>query len=77
LLPIHQIEGPYRQPALFVMGRQDCVVSYRDHWQLIENYPRAYFMILDKAGHSLQIEQDVLFNAMVKEWLDRVRTDMR
>jgi hypothetical protein len=34
-------------------------------------------MILDKAGQNLQIEQDVLFHAMVKEWLDRVRTEMR
>ncbi len=34
-------------------------------------------MILDKAGHNLQIEQDVLFNAMVKEWLERVRAEKR
>ena len=37
---VDQIEQPYRQPTLFVMGRQDCVVGYRDHWQLIENYPQ-------------------------------------
>ncbi len=66
------VEKPYMQPTLMVMGRQDCSVGYRDHWQLIENYPRASFVILDKAGHNLQIEQDVLFSAMVKEWLDRV-----
>ena len=34
-------------------------------------------MILDKAGHNLQIEQDVLFTAMVKEWLGRVQAEMR
>lgn len=73
---VDQIEKPYRQPALFVMGRQDGVVGYRDQWQLIENFPRASFMILDKAGHNLQIEQDVLLNAMVKEWLDRVQADI-
>jgi len=55
-----------------VMGRQDSVVGYRDHWQLIENFPRASFVILDKAGHNMQIEQDGLFSALVKEWLDRV-----
>jgi len=74
---VDQIERPYRQPTLFVMGRQDCSVGYRDHWQLIENFPRASFMILDKAGHNLQIEQDILFNAMVKEWLNRVQAEMR
>jgi pimeloyl-ACP methyl ester carboxylesterase len=71
------IEKPYRQPTLMVMGRQDSVVGYRDHWQLIENYPRASFMILDKAGHNLQIEQDLLFNALVKEWLDRILAETR
>ncbi len=74
---VDQIEKPYRQPALLVMGRQDNVVGYRDHWKLIENFPRASFVILDKAGHNLQIEQDVLFNAMVKDWLDRVQAERR
>jgi pimeloyl-ACP methyl ester carboxylesterase len=69
---IDQVEKPYQQPTLFVMGRQDSIVGYRDHWQLIENFTRATFAILDKAGHNLQIEQDALFTALVKEWLDRV-----
>ncbi len=70
---VDQIEQPYTQPTLIVMGRQDSMVGYRDHWQLIENFPRASFVILDKAGHNLQIEQDVLFPALVKEWLERVQ----
>jgi pimeloyl-ACP methyl ester carboxylesterase len=49
------IEKPYMQPTLMIMGRQDSAVGYRDHWQIIENYPRASFVILDKAGHNLQI----------------------
>jgi pimeloyl-ACP methyl ester carboxylesterase len=69
---VDQIEEPYMQPTLMIMGRQDCAVGYRDHWQLIESYPRASFVILDKAGHNLQIEQDILFNELVKEWLNRV-----
>ncbi|MBN1429767.1 MAG: alpha/beta hydrolase [Anaerolineae bacterium] len=71
-IDVDQIERPYTQPTLLVMGRQDSAVGYRDHWQLIENYPRASFVILDKAGHNLQIEQDVLFGELVKEWLNRV-----
>ncbi|MBN2115414.1 MAG: alpha/beta hydrolase [Anaerolineales bacterium] len=77
MVNVDLIERPYRQPTLMVMGRQDSLVGYRDHWQLIENYPRASFVILDKAGHNLQIEQDVLFTAMVKEWLDRVLAETR
>ncbi len=72
---VDQVDKPYHQPTLFVMGRQDSAVGYHDHWQLIENFSRASFVILDKAGHNLQIEQDVLFNAMVKEWLERVQAE--
>ena len=43
-----------------------------DRWQLIENLPHTSFIFLDKAGHNLQIEQDVLFTTAVKEWLERV-----
>lgn len=66
------VEKYYPQPTLIVMGRQDSVVGYRDQWQFLENYPRASFAILDKAGHNLQIEQEVVFYALVKEWLDRI-----
>lgn len=72
---VDQVERPYPQPSLFVMGRQDSAVGYRDHWKLIENFPRATFAILDKAGHSLQIEQDAVFTALVKEWLERVHAE--
>jgi pimeloyl-ACP methyl ester carboxylesterase len=70
---VDRVEHPYPQPTLMVMGRQDSVVGYRDQWQLLENYPRGSFVILDKAGHNLQIEQDILFQALVKEWLERVQ----
>ncbi len=69
------LEKPFMGPTLMLMGRQDSAVGYRDQWQLIENYPRASFVILDKAGHNLQIEQSVLFSELVKEWLDRVASE--
>jgi pimeloyl-ACP methyl ester carboxylesterase len=74
---VDRVEKPYMQPTLMVMGRQDSAVGYRDHWQLIENYPRASFVILDRAGHNLQIEQEVLFGELVKEWLERVLAEAR
>jgi pimeloyl-ACP methyl ester carboxylesterase len=53
-------------------GRQDSSVGYRDAWTILENYPRATFVVLDRAGHGLYIEQEGLFNALVNDWLDRV-----
>jgi pimeloyl-ACP methyl ester carboxylesterase len=68
---LNRIDKPYPQPVLMLMGRQDAAVGFRDHWKILEQYPHASFVVLDKAGHNLEIEQDVLFTALVKEWLER------
>jgi pimeloyl-ACP methyl ester carboxylesterase len=64
--------APFAEPTLLVMGRQDNLVGYRDQWRILEHYPRASFVVLDRAGHNLQTEQAQLFTALVSEWLDRV-----
>lgn len=66
-------QTPYEKPVLFLTGRQDDCVGYRDLWRLLEDYPRAAFAVLDMAGHNLQIEQPELFNGLVENWL--VRTE--
>jgi pimeloyl-ACP methyl ester carboxylesterase len=62
----------FDRPTLWVMGRQDSSVGYRDQWTLLEHYPRATFAVLDRAGHNAQTEQPVLVAALIGEWLDRV-----
>ena len=59
-------------PTLIVAGRQDAIVGYRDAWRILENYPRGTFVVLDRAGHLLEIEQENLFHTLASEWLDRV-----
>jgi pimeloyl-ACP methyl ester carboxylesterase len=67
-----KVSKKFKKPVLFLLGRQDDCVGYKDAWSILENFPRATFCILDKAGHNLQIEQEVLFNSLVNEWLERV-----
>lgn len=64
---------PFLNPTLFLLGRQDDSVGYRDAWAILENYPRAAFAVLDRSGHNLQIEQPALFRALTLEWLERAR----
>jgi pimeloyl-ACP methyl ester carboxylesterase len=71
--PIDLTDEPYDKPSLFLMGRQDVYVGYHDQWQFIEAYPHASYAVLDRAGHNLQIEQDVVLNTLVIEWLERVK----
>jgi pimeloyl-ACP methyl ester carboxylesterase len=65
---------PFMKPALILLGRQDNVCGYRDAWKTIENYPRATFAVLDRAGHCLGpgMEEEALYMALAANWLERV-----
>lgn len=65
-------EKSFEKPVLFLLGRQDSEVGFRDAFRVIECFPRATFAVLDKAGHSLSWEQPALFHALASEWLQRV-----
>jgi pimeloyl-ACP methyl ester carboxylesterase len=69
---VDRLPQPFPAPTLFIMGRQDNVVGYRDAWSILENYPRATFAVLDRAGHLALGEQSGLCSALMKDWLDRV-----
>lgn len=64
--------APFTCPSLIVAGHHDAVVGHRDVWRLIDKFPRATFVILDRGEHGLPIDQQVLFAALVNDWLDRV-----
>ena len=69
---VDEVIGEFRKPALFLAGRQDWVVGYRDSWDIHQRFPRATYAVLDRAGHALPFVQEGLFNQLVLEWLDRV-----
>lgn len=69
---VDRLSQPFTKPTLFLLGRQDAIVGYRDAWDVIELFPRATFAILDMAGHSLSWEQEGLFSCLVTEWIQRV-----
>jgi pimeloyl-ACP methyl ester carboxylesterase len=76
LFDITALPKPFTRPTLFLLGRQDNACGYRDAWKALESYPRATYAVLDRAGHSLQMEQPALFDALTNEWLDRVEETM-
>ena len=72
---IDSLEKPFAKPALVLTGRQDSMVGYKDQWAFLEAYPRASFVVLDKAGHALESEQVALFQALFGDWLARVQAE--
>lgn len=68
---VDKLEKKFDKPVLIMVGKQDNCVGYKDALNVMENFPRGTFAILDMAGHNLQIEQEELFNSLVNEWLMR------
>lgn len=66
------LRSPFTRPTLVLTGRQDARVGWADAFDLMDNYPRGTYAVLDGAGHSLAWERRTLFNALVGDWLDRV-----
>jgi pimeloyl-ACP methyl ester carboxylesterase len=69
---VDALPKPCPAPTLIITGRQDSAVGYRDAWEILDNFPRGTFAVLDRSGHFLPFEQEDLFHALVDEWLDRV-----
>jgi pimeloyl-ACP methyl ester carboxylesterase len=69
---VDRLPAPFGGPTLILIARQDHICGYRDTLGLLDNYPRATFAVLDRAGHFVNIEQDGLCHALMGEWLDRV-----
>jgi pimeloyl-ACP methyl ester carboxylesterase len=68
---VDNVSEPFPGPSLIIAGRQDAMVGYRDAWNILENYPRATYVVLDRAGHGLEEKED-LVHVLINEWLDRV-----
>jgi pimeloyl-ACP methyl ester carboxylesterase len=66
---VDALEAPFSSPALILTGRQDTEVGWRDPFALMDLYPAATFVTLNRAGHNLQIEQAELFRSVAYHWL--------
>ena len=65
-------EAVFSKPSLIITGRHDDVVGYRDALRLLEIYPRATFVALDRGIHLLPIDEGDMVQSLVLDWLRRV-----
>lgn len=62
-------ETQYSGEVLWLFGKQDHVVGYRDVFLIENHYPYSTIVIINKAGHYLQYEQQEMFEFHMKNWL--------
>ena len=65
-------EATFQKPTLIITGRHDDVVGYRDSLRLLERYPRATFVALDRGIHALPVDEGDLVESLVRDWIRRV-----
>ncbi len=68
---VDNVPEPFPGPCLIITGRQDAIVGYWDAWNIVEKYPRATYVVFDRAGHQLEDKQG-LVSGLMNDWLDRV-----
>ncbi len=71
---VDQTQEPYRFPAIFFAGRQDDCVGYRDACGILQNYENSSFLVLNQAGHNLQIDQEDVFLYHAKRFFAAMKT---
>lgn len=59
-------------PILIMTGKQDACVGYEDAVKVLKSYTRSTFLIVDGAGHNLQIEKETLFHDVVLHFLRNI-----
>ena len=70
--------APFELPSLILAGRQDARVGYRRASRSLDELPRATLAVIDLAGHHLgRIERPTLFQALVRDWLERLERSHR
>ena len=73
----HERQGAVEQhdgPAVIIVGRQDAISGFRDGIDLLDSYPRASLAVLDTAGHAAAWERPDIFEALIRDWLQRMQT---
>lgn len=63
-------------PSVIIAGRQDSISGYLDGIDLSARFPRATLAVLDCAGHALTWERRELFEALMRDWMERVAYDL-
>jgi pimeloyl-ACP methyl ester carboxylesterase len=67
-----EAEKTFEEPTLIIAGRRDTTVGYRDAWSILDSYPRATFVALDRADHGWPMETPSLLPALIDDWLARM-----
>lgn len=65
----------FERPTLFVLGREDPMVGWRDAVGLVDSYPRATIAVVE-AGHNPHLEQPEIVAANLRWWAHQISENL-
>lgn len=71
-LPYDPDEKTFNKPTIFFLGKHDSAVGYFDALNILDKYKKASVILLENAGHSLQIEQPETFTSTFVQWMKQI-----
>ncbi|MCT4632473.1 MAG: alpha/beta hydrolase [Firmicutes bacterium] len=72
---LDKFNGVFNKPTLIITGRQDETVGYKDAFSILDKYPRATYITLDKCGHAAQFQQVDIYKQLITEWIYRLEEE--
>ena len=73
---VDQVEETYHFPTVFFAGRQDDCVGFKDACGILRNYENSSFLVLNAAGHNLQIDQEEIFQDYAKRFFIKIKSSV-
>lgn len=65
-------EKIFTKPVIFFLGKHDSAVGYVDALNILDRYEKASVVLLENAGHSLQLEQPEVFTETFVQWIKQI-----
>lgn len=65
----------FEKPVTILCGKQDNVVGFMDQFALMSQLLYSEYVVLDKAGHNLQIEHPTQVETIISNWLKRIEEE--
>lgn len=60
----------FDKPVLILTAKYDTAVGYENQFEWVRLFKRATYIVIDGAGHNVNIDQPEMFTGVVKGWLD-------
>lgn len=69
------IKNHFNQPVLLLTAKYDLAVGYKEQYKWLDIFQKASYFVIDGAGHNMHIDQPVIFDRIVRGYIEQYFTE--